>query len=205
LSDITSILHLFAVEYGYFGSFIISIASNLILFVPIPYLIIIFALSTVLDPWLLGLVSAIGATVGKVIIYYIGRSGRRILKDSQKKKLEFARLIMEKYGSLAIFIMAATPVPDDILYIPLGMMRFNLIRFFTFTLMGKIVLTLLISLGGHYSIAWISFLLGGESVWVTIVTIVFIAGSVYLTAKIDWEELFYKYFSSETKRKTPPS
>jgi len=201
LSDIALWLQLFAIEYGYFGSFIISIISNLILFVPIPYLIIIFALSTVLDPLILGLVSALGATIGKIIIYHIGKSGRKILKESQKKKLEFARLIMEKYGPIAIFIMAATPVPDDILYIPLGMMRFDLIRFFIYTLLGKIVLTLIISLGGHFSITWISYLLGGESVWGMMVTIIFIALSVYATAKMDWEALFYKYFSpKETKK-----
>ncbi len=201
MSDIALWLQLFAIEYGYFGSFIISIISNLILFVPIPYLIIIFALSTVLDPLILGLVSALGATIGKIIIYHIGKSGRKILKESQKKKLEFARLIMEKYGPIAIFIMAATPVPDDILYIPLGMMRFDLLRFFIYTLLGKIVLTLVISLGGHFSITWISYFLGGESVWGMIVTIIFIALSVYATAKMDWEALFYKYFSpKETKK-----
>lgn len=203
LNQLTLWFYGFAQTYGYFGSFILSVLSNLIIFVPIPYLLIVFWLSTVLNPWVLAIVSGFGATVGKVIVYHIGVGGRKLLSEDQKKKLEFAKQIMNKYGALAIFIIAVTPIPDDILYLPLGMMRFDLLQFFFYCLLGKIVLTAIITVGGHYSYTWVSYLLGGrESIWTLILIVVFIVASVYATIKIDWEDLFYRYFSKSKSSKS---
>jgi len=194
-------LYEIAQAYGYLGSFLLSFLSNLILFAPIPYLLIIFWLSAAhsVDPIIMGIISAIGAALGKVAVYYIGRGSRRLLNEKEHKDLEFARLIMEKYGMIAIFLFAASPSPDDALYIPLGMMSYNILKFFISCLLGKILLTLVVSFGGHYSIGWMSSILGGGGIWSIVVTIIFIIASMYITVKIDWEKLFHKYFSRATK------
>jgi len=203
LEELTMWLYDLARTYGYFGSFFLSLLSNLILFAPIPYLLMIFWLSTSpsVDPILIGVSSALGATFGKVMVYYIGRGSRRLLDEKERKDLEFARLITERYGMIAIFFFAATPSPDDALYIPLGMMGYNVLKFFISCLFGKILLTLVVSFGGHYSIGWMSSLLGGGGVWSIVATVGFIIASVYITVKIDWEKLFHKYFSRRVSKK----
>ena len=206
LNELTLWFYTFAQTYGYLGSFILSVLSNLIIFVPIPYLLIVFWLSAILDPWVLTIVSGFGAALGKVIVYHIGVGGRKFLSEDQKKKLEFAKQIMNRYGALAIFVMAVTPIPDDVLYLPLGMMRFNPLRFFFYCLLGKIVLTAIIAVGGHYSYKWVSYLLrGGESIWTPILIVVFIIASIYATVKIDWEDLFYRYFSKSGSQQSKTS
>ena len=206
LNELTLWFYTFVQTYGYLGCFILSVLSNLIIFVPIPYLLIVVWLSTVLDPWILAIVSGFGATLGKVIIYHIGVGGRKLLSENQKKKLEFAKQIMNRYGALAVFIFAVTPIPDDILYLPLGMMQFDLLRFFFYCLLGKIVLTAIIAVGGHYSYKWVSYLLGGgESIWASILIVVFIIASIYVTVKIDWEDLFYRYFSKPKSQQSKTS
>ena len=62
----------------------------------------------------------------------------------------FQRLV-KRYGASAAFVAAATPIPDDIIYIPLGLAKYNPKRFFVATLLGKIVLFYVIVLISHYT------------------------------------------------------
>jgi len=193
-----AIRHLFelAMTLGFPGIFILSLVSNLIIFIPVPYLFLVFLLGshTETNLALLSLVSGLGAACGKLIIFTLSRRGRRLVDEKSLRNLEFARMIMERYGFMAVFIVASTPLPDDIFYIPMGLARFAPIKFFSACLGGKFLLTLLIALGGRYSISWINRLISPESPLGVIATVLFIAGSVYATIKIDWEAIFVKYF-----------
>ena len=63
--------------------------------------------------------------------------------------LPFQKLV-KRYGGSAAFVAAATPIPDDLVYIPLGLAKYNPKRFFVATLLGKIVLYYAIVLISHY-------------------------------------------------------
>jgi membrane protein DedA with SNARE-associated domain len=201
-----------AIRYGLVGSFILSFFSNLILFLPIPYLSIIFWLSLQpphgagLNPISLALVSGFGASLGKVIIYYIGACGRKFLGEQKKKNLDYAKIVIDKYGPLAIFIASATPVPDDVVYLPLGVMRYNPWKFFFYCLLGKIVLTLFISVSGYYSFhllrmvpfgGYLLRLIMRESIWGIVITIALTVLVTYVTLKIDWEKLINRMTSEK--------
>ena len=58
--------------------------------------------------------------------------------------------LVKRYGGSAAFVAAATPIPDDLVYIPLGLAKYNPKRFFVATLLGKIVLYYAIVLISHY-------------------------------------------------------
>lgn len=190
------------ISYGYLGVFIASFLGNLLLFIPIPYLMMVFGLSAPsfgFDPTLLALASALGASLAKLITYAIGFESRHLLSEERRRKLEFARWIVARHGMLIVFLFAATPLPDDMLYIPLGIMGYSLIKFFASVLAGKIILTLIVSWGGHYSIEWLMpfFSSGG---WMgAIVTVIFIALSIYATLKVDWEKLCLTLFSDKVE------
>jgi len=203
LDEIIQILMALTINYGYLGAIILSFISNLIVFIPAPYLLIVFWLSSLpeFNPTLIALASAFGAAVGKLVVYFISRSGRRLLSKNSIKNLEFAKKIMDHYGPMTIFIIAATPLPDDIVYVPLGIIRYSPLKFFLYCLAGKFLLTLVIAWAGHLSINWILKFLGGESRLGILLTIAFIVVSVYATLKIDWEKIFVKYFEKRIEGK----
>jgi len=64
--------------------------------------------------------------------------------------LPFQKLV-KRYGGSAAFVAAATPIPDDLVYIPLGLAKYNPKRFFVATLLGKFVLYYVIVLISHYT------------------------------------------------------
>ncbi|MDQ1281087.1 MAG: hypothetical protein QG670_2351 [Thermoproteota archaeon] len=196
LEDVIRILFESALSLGYIGIFLLSLVSNLIIFIPVPYLILVFILSASLGTnlVLLSLVGGLGAALGKTIIFLLSRSGRRFVNKESLRNLEFAKMIMEHYGFIAIFIVAATPLPDDIFYIPMGMAQFTVIKFFLACLAGKFFLTLVVAICGRYSIHWIQSLINPGSLLGVTVTILFIIASIYFTLKVDWEKIFLKYF-----------
>ena len=58
--------------------------------------------------------------------------------------------LVKRYGAAAAFVAAATPIPDDIVYIPLGLAKYNPKKFFAATLLGKLVLCYILVLVSHY-------------------------------------------------------
>ena len=191
-------------SYGYVGSFTISFLGNLLVFVPLPYLLLIFWMGSFLNPLLLGVVGGFGATIAKTVIYMIGAAGRKFLSSERRNKLDYAKPLLGKYGALAIFFFALSPLPDDILYVPMGIMRYNLISFFISCLLGKIILTIIVALGGDISKTVIYYFaeeLPPELRFIGVfLTVLFIVVSVYITLRLDWEKLFMKYVE-ETKTK----
>lgn len=189
-------------SFGYMGIFAASFLGNLLLFIPLPYLIIVFLLSNPIfgfNPGLLAIASALGASIAKLITYTIGYESRHLLNEQRRRKLEYARWLVGRHGILIIFLFAATPLPDDALYIPLGMMGYSIFKFFASVLLGKIVLTLIVSYSGYYSIECLMFLLNGGSWLGVVITLVFITLSIYLTLRIDWEKLCLAFFSDKVE------
>ena len=58
--------------------------------------------------------------------------------------------LVKRYGASAAFVAAATPIPDDIIYVPLGLAKYNPKKFFVATLLGKLVLCYVLVLISHY-------------------------------------------------------
>jgi membrane protein DedA with SNARE-associated domain len=94
--------------------------------------------------------SAITATVAKQIIFYVSYGGRKIINEKTRKRMRPFERLVKRYGAAAAFFAAATPIPDDLVYVPLGLAKYNPKRFFVATLTGKIVLSYVIVLISHY-------------------------------------------------------
>ena len=98
----------------------------------------------------LAIIAAITSTLAKQIIFYASYGGRKIISDKTKKRmLPFQRLV-KRYGAGAAFFAAATPIPDDLVYVPLGLAKYNPRKFFVATLTGKLVLCYVIVILSHY-------------------------------------------------------
>ena len=150
--DLWDFIPFFSSEVGYLGLALVSFFGSLIPFVPIPSFILLVTMSVgdQFDLHILALIAAITATVAKQIIFVISYGGRKIMSEKTKKRmLPFQRLV-KKYGAAAAFVAAATPIPDDIVYVPLGLAKYNPLRFFIATLTGKLVLCYVIVILAHY-------------------------------------------------------
>ena len=142
----------FTPEVGYLGLTIVSFFGSLIPFVPIPSFVLVatMAVGEQFDIHLLVLIAALTSTAAKQIIFYASYGGRKIISDKTKKRMKPFQKLVKRYGGSAAFVAAATPIPDDLVYIPLGLAKYNPKRFFIATLSGKVVLYYAIVLISHY-------------------------------------------------------
>ena len=142
----------FTPEVGYLGLAVVSFFGSLIPFVPVPsfVLLVTMAVGSQFDIHILALIGAFTATAAKQIIFYISYGGRRIISEKTKKRMKPFQKLVKRYGAAAAFVAAATPIPDDIVYIPLGLAKYNPKKFFAATLLGKLVLCYILVLVSHY-------------------------------------------------------
>jgi len=142
----------FTPEVGYLGLTIVSFFGSLIPFVPIPSFVLVatMAVGEQFDIHALVLIAALTATAAKQIIFYASYGGRKIISEKTKKRMLPFQKLVKRYGGSAAFVAAATPIPDDLVYIPLGLAKYNPKRFFVATLLGKFVLYYVIVLISHY-------------------------------------------------------
>ncbi len=179
---ITAIVGIFK---GPLGIFLVSLVSNSIPFVSVPYLGIVAGYALVnRDPLaeaVLVSVSALGASIGKIIIYLLGEAARTGLSEKTRKNVELLSKLAKRSTFLAIFILAATPVPDDILYIPLGIMKYPLFPYFLAILLGKLIITLAVVLYTSYISYFTVLNLYTVPVWVALTIAL-----IYVIIKTDW-------------------
>lgn len=192
-----SALFPFDPELGYLGLVLVSFFGSLVPFVPVPSFILLATMSVgdTFNLHLLAIMSALAATGAKQIIFYASYGGRRIMnKKTKRRMMPFQRLV-KRYGAAAAFVAAATPIPDDLVYVPLGLAKYNPRRFFVATLCGKMLLHYIIVVVSHYlGISLIEPILEGitdtTGVYVGIVVFgVTMAAVVILLMRLDWERV----------------
>jgi membrane protein DedA with SNARE-associated domain len=205
LVDTSIVSQLFEVfgNFGYLGIFLISFVGSIIVFIPVPYfpILITSAFNKHLDPNLICLSSAAGALAAKIIIFYASYYGRTIINIRTKKRMVPLERLLGRYGWLGAFIAALTPIPDDLVYIPLGIAKYSPWKFATATFSGKLIL--------NEAIVWGAVFLGRPFVEsfsssttenpfyliIGAISIAVILGAIlYLFIKIDWGKIIGKWF-----------
>jgi uncharacterized membrane protein YdjX (TVP38/TMEM64 family) len=168
---------------------------------PYFFLVVVASADTGLgfDPTLVGITSAIGATIAKVIIFQASYTGSKFMSNSAEKRIRPFMKLVSRYGGIAAFFAALTPLPDDLVYIPLGLARYRLLPFIAYTLLGKIIFTVAISWLARLSFDYISFIIEGASDPIGAIIIgsifIFIAVlTVYMIMKLDWAKVLGKWF-----------
>ncbi|RLE79124.1 MAG: hypothetical protein DRJ51_08400, partial [Thermoprotei archaeon] len=185
------------------GAFIVSVIGNLIPFFPIPYLMAIFLLATTLqiNPIALGLISGFGGGLGKLITYYIGRGTGKLIYRKGDEQLEALKKLLGNYGAIAAFLVAATPSPDDIVIIILGMIEYDVKKFLVAITAGKIVISLLVALSGNIFSQLARYFGGEEATWPVILASLIIMIIVTIVIdKVDWVKVLEEINSKGWKR-----
>jgi len=191
----------FTPEVGYLGLTIVSFFGSLIPFVPIPSFVLVatMAAGEQFDIHVLVLIAALTSTAAKQIIFYVSYGGRKIISEKTKKRMKPFQKLVKRYGGSAAFVAAATPIPDDLVYIPLGLAKYNPKRFFVATLSGKIVLFYVIVLISHYTgLSLLEPVLQGIDdplpVYIGIIALgIAMTLVVILLLRLNWEKILGKF------------
>lgn len=182
------ILRLFEWPLSILGILIISFIANSIPFVAIPYLAVIMTYSLLIQDLtsklVISLASAFGASLGKLVIYSIGGIVRLGFSEKTLKNLDVFNRIAGKSLFLAIFLFASLPLPDDILYIPVGIIRYSIVKYFIAVLSGKVVMTTSVVLYVHT-------IMEVALEFTTLIPIYLVLTIVlsYIIIKVDWSEV----------------
>ncbi|CAE6497666.1 MAG: VTT domain-containing protein [Candidatus Nitrosotenuis sp.] len=191
----------FADEIGYLGLALVSFFASLIPFVPLPSFILLatMAAGDKFNIHYLVLITAITSTVAKQIIFLISYGGRKMMTEKTRKRMKPFEKLVKRYGAAAAFVAAATPIPDDLIYVPLGLARYNPLRFFISTLAGKLVLCYVIVLvSHHFGMNYVEPILENVDD-PTIVYVGFVIFAVTMVAailvllRLDWAKLLGKF------------
>lgn len=191
----------FSPELGYLGLGLINFLGSLIPFIPFPGFLLLASMSVgdQFNLHILALLSAITATVAKQIIFYVSYQGRRIINEKTRKRMRPFERLVKRYGAAAAFVAAATPIPDDLIYVPLGLAKYNPKRFFIATLTGKIVLSYSIVLISHHlglSLVepYLENITDPTTVYIGIIIFgVIMTSIVFLLLRLDWERILGRF------------
>lgn len=196
-----SVIFPFSDELGYVGLALVSFFGSLIPFVPLPSFIFLATMSAgeKFNIHYLALIAAITSTVAKQIIFLISYEGRRIITEKTRKRMRPFERLVKRYGAAAAFVAAATPIPDDLIYVPLGLAKYNPVRFFISTLAGKLVLSYVIVLISHvfgmnYVEPFLENVQDPTIVYVGFAVFVGIMlGSIIFVLRMDWEKILGRF------------
>ena len=70
----------FVNKWGYLGIFIVSLVGSSSLIFPLPTFVILFTFGAIFNPFLVGLIGALGTSIGNLTSYILGLGGKEILE-----------------------------------------------------------------------------------------------------------------------------
>jgi membrane protein YqaA with SNARE-associated domain len=131
--------------YDLVGVLLTSFGINLIPFAGPSNLLIAAdaALIVKADPWIIGFLVAVGSASAKLIHYVVTFFAGRLVSEKRRKILNAESQKIKRWAFLALFVAAATPIPDEPVIIPLGLLKYNPIKFYIAFFLGKLSITII--------------------------------------------------------------
>jgi len=183
---------------GLLITFIVTLIGNLIPF-PTPYTFVLcysslpFINLNLGLPFLFALIASFGCLFGELGGYWVGRATSEFISNEHTMKLEKYKHFLiahPKSAPVLIFLAALTPISDDFITVPLGMLKYSFKKTTFWCWLGKLGLMLLFS----FNFINICNLLGGESWVISLISLYLIAFIMYTLLKIDILEVWNKKF-----------
>lgn len=187
------ILHL-----GYIGIFTAALAETLFPIIPSE---LIFPLAGYVvqsqnlgigEAIMFGFVGSLGSTIGAIIIYFLSlKVGRRVILKIGKyilineNKLQKSEIWFQKYGKVAVLLGRLAPGIRELISVPAGLAKMNLISFILFTFIGSFLWSLSLTMIGFYlGDAWDEFSQESSKAFHFISIIIIISITVILVYKL---------------------
>ena len=140
--------------FGYPGIFLISLLANATVLLPAPGVAVVFAMGSIFNPLILGIVAGVGSAIGELSGYLAGYSGQAVVERSDI--YDKIKPFISKYAAATIFVLAAIPNPFfDLGGIAAGALKIPMRTFLFWCILGKIIKMLCFAYAGAYSINWV--------------------------------------------------
>lgn len=155
------------VAYSLAGVFITALAANSLVsltLIPIPYYLAVILLANTLSlewgmmaPVMVGVTSALGATLGQTPTFAIGYGGkdisRRIISRFDGRRYQQALELVGRRGPLTAFLISAIMNPIHLpVTMALGTLKFPPVKWISLTLAGNMVKNLGLAFIGYYTV-----------------------------------------------------
>jgi membrane protein YqaA with SNARE-associated domain len=149
-------------DYGYAGIFLISIAANATIIIPLPGVAFTTAMGAIFNPFWVAIAAGLGAALGELTGYAAGFSGQGVAERAAL----YNRLTtwMKAHQNLAygaILLLAFIPNPlFDLAGMASGALKLPLWKFLLACAIGKILKMLMFAYAGYYSVSWLTGIFG---------------------------------------------
>jgi membrane protein YqaA with SNARE-associated domain len=146
---------------------------------------------------IIGLLIALGAALAKGIHYMVTFFVSEHLSQKRQAQLGADAVKIRRWAMPLLFIVAATPLPDEPVVIPLGLMKYSPLKFFSAYFLGKLT----IAIAGAFIGKEASTLFGG---WLSpeamiVISIVLTVVITIILFKVDMGKLAEKYLHRKPK------
>jgi membrane protein YqaA with SNARE-associated domain len=128
-------------RFGYAGIFLTTMIANATVFVPIPGVMVVFAMGAVFSPFLTAVAAGLGGATGELSGYLLGFSGQGVAERSQRFLQIYGWMAGHpRWSDLGVLVLAAIPNPFfDMAGIAAGMLKIPIYRFWFFCAIGSII------------------------------------------------------------------
>ncbi len=147
--------------FGLPGLFAAAIIENATLFIGIPFEVILvtFYFASGTHPILISVTAGLGAAIGELTSYAVGRAGTHVAERIEEKKMKEnkageprkgkglsekdKRLLgrleqwVNRKGSIAVYFLAVMPIPFDLVGLACGITKMHPVKFFVPAFLGK--------------------------------------------------------------------
>ncbi len=193
-----SLVEFFSVLLGSLGFNLIPFAGPSNLFIA-SNIALMFSVSDPIDLVAIGVLVALGAALAKSVHYLITFFISGHLNEQQRQRLDADASKVKKWGFLLLFAAAATPIPDEPVVIPLGLMKYSPAKFFTVFFLGKLSITVVGAFLGAWTKSTFTEWLSPEVTIVLSIILTVIITIVML--KVDVGKLAEKLLKRKTTKK----
>jgi len=112
--------------------------------------------------------------------------------EKSRKRLDVAGLKIKRWAFIALFLVASTPLPDEPVVVPLGLIKYSPIKFYLSYFLGKLSIAIigayLAKVGQQFLAPWIS-----PEIFIVVSIVLTIIVTIVLL-KLDVEKMAEKIF-----------
>jgi membrane protein DedA with SNARE-associated domain len=148
---------------------------------------------------IIGFLVALAASLAKGIHYMVTFFVSKHLSEKRRERLDADAAKIKRWAFVLLYVAAATPIPDEPIVIPLGLMKYSPVKFFTAYFLGKISITIVGAFLGNYTVNTFSAWLSPELM--IIISIVLTVVVTIILLKVDLGKLTQRIFKRKAAQK----
>ena len=198
INDTVSLVTDLILHFGYLGIFTAALIETIFPIIPSE---LIFPLAGYVvqnqnlgigQAIMYGFMGSLGSTLGAIIIYFLSlKVGRAIILKIGKyllineNKLHKSEVWFQKYGKIAVLLGRLAPGIRELISVPAGLAKMNLIPFILFTFIGSFLWSLSLTMIGFYlGEAWDEFSHESSDVFHIVAIVIIVSIIAILVYKI---------------------